>query len=144
MKHLKRFNENFNNQINKEEIINKVKFEFNDLEDAEDEVNYYVDLLTDLYNNGGQIYRLVFLDNPDDLRDDDLGKHWIMDTGVLDRFQEGLLGTAEGETPYLITANIEPKQIDIEESLNSFIALPLENEINLKYNPTDYSITTWS
>ena len=84
MKHLKRFNENFNNLIDKEEIINKVKFEFNDLEDAEDEVNYYVNLLTDLYNNGGQIYRLVFLDNPDDLREDDLGKHWIMDTGVLD------------------------------------------------------------
>ena len=144
MKHLKRFNEKFNNQINKEEIINKVKFEFNDLEDAEDEVNYYVDLLTDLYNNGGEIYRLVFLDNPDDLREDDLGKHWLMDTAVLDRFQEGLLGTAKGETPYLITANIEPKQIDIEESLSSFIALPLENEINLKYNPTDYSLTTWS
>ena len=144
MKHLKRFNENFNNEIDKEEIINKVKFEFNDIEDAEDEVNYYIDSLIDLYNNGGKIYRLVFLDNIEDLRKDDLGKHWVIDPGVFSRFEEGLVGTAEGETPYLITANIEPKQIDIEESISSFIALPLENEINLKYNPTDYSLAIWS
>ena len=76
-----------------------------------------------------------------------LGQHWIMDIGVLDRFQSGLESGAKenrpDSKPFLIEAEIEPGQIDLSSSLGQFLALPQENEINLKYQPKKFKIENW-
>lgn len=143
---IKKFNEynsNFNMLLGytKDELVELISGEFTDKEDAFDEVDYYVDLLEDLYNNGGIVYRLVFLNKKSDLNSDFLGKHWILDPATLDRFYNGLQsGETIGKIPYLITANINKNQIDVKSSIESFIQLPLENEINLNYDPKSYII----
>lgn len=125
----------------KKELINLVEGEFSNIQDAKDEVNYYVEGIFNLYDNGGEVYRLLFLNNESDLDTDNLGEHWILDPGTLDRFYHGLSsGDTKGDKPYLITAKIEPKQIDLKSSVEQFIQLPSENEINLLYQPVNYKI----
>ena len=131
----------------KEEIIQKIKNEFNSLEDAKFEVDCYVDSILNLQKSGGKVYRLVWLDKKSDLNTKKLGKHWVMDTGVLDRFESGLESGAKenrpDSKPFLIEAEVEPGQIDLNGSLSQFYALPQENEINLNYQPKKFKIKKW-
>jgi hypothetical protein len=116
------------------ELIELIKSEFG--EDSSDEVDIYINQLKDLYKNGGEVYRLVFLDNKRDL-DKDLGTHWVMDVGVFDRFYSSL-DNGDGRKPYLITGYIKPKQVDLNSSVDTFINLPHENEINLMSVPKKF------
>ena len=131
----------------KEDITQKVKYEFNTIEDAKFEVDIYIDSITNLQKLGGKVYRLVWLNKKSDLKTKKLGRHWVMDTGVLDRFQSGLESGAKenrpNSKPFLIEAEIEPGQIDLSSSLGQFLALPQENEINLKYQPKKFKIVKW-
>lgn len=131
----------------KEEIIQKVKYEFNSLEDAKFEVDIYIDSIINLQKSGGKVYRLVWLNKKSDLNVKKLGDYWVMDTGVLDRFESGLESGAKenkpDSKPFLIEGEVEPGQIDLGSSLGQFLALPQENEINLKYQPKKFKISKW-
>jgi hypothetical protein len=131
----------------KEEITQKIKYEFNSLEDAKVEVDIYIDSILNLQKSGGKVYRLIWLNKKSDLNTKKLGQHWIMDIGVLDRFQSGLESGAKenrpDSKPFLIEAEIEPGQIDLSSSLGQFLAIPQENEINLKYQPKKFKIVKW-
>ena len=82
-----------------------------------------------------------------DINSKKLGKHWVMDTGVLSRFEHGLESGAKenrpNSKPFLIIGEIDPGQIDIKSSIGQFLALPQENEINLKYQPKKFTIKRW-
>jgi len=123
-----------------DDIFKSVHNEFPDYEDAIFETDFYLRILKNLYENGGEIYRLVFLDNIKKLKKSDLGLHWTTDTGNFTRFYNTLRDNSDGKNGYLITANIEPEQVDVESSLDAFKSLPYENEINLKYQPKNYKI----
>jgi len=131
----------------KEELAQKIRKEFNSEEDARIEVDYYLDNILDLQDNGGFVFRLVWLKNKSKLKTKNLGKHWVMDPNVLDRFESGLesgaLDMNPDSKPYLIKAKIEPGQIDLESSLSQFLALPQENEINLKWQPKKFNLKKW-
>lgn len=142
MRYLKIF-EKFKGNIDREELAQKIKPEFSSIEDAREEVDIYIDCLTHLNKKGGKVYRLVWLKSKDNLKKN-LGKHWVMDIGVFDRFYHGIKNGEDGYKPYLITAKIEPNQIDIEDSINTFIQLPQENEVNLKNNPIKFKIEKWT
>jgi len=131
----------FLSNIDKEELIDKIKPEFNgDYDDSKLEVDDYIDRVEELYNNGGEVYRLVFLNKKEDLNTKDLGEHWTIDIGVFGRFFNSLESGRKGKFPFLITAQIEPKQIDVKNSVETFLQLPQENEILLKYPPKEYKI----
>jgi len=126
----------------KEEITQKIKYEFNSLEDAKFEVDIYIDSLIHLNKKGGKVYRLVWLKTKDKLKKN-LGVHWVMDVGVFDRFYNGIKHEEDGYKPYLIIGKIEPGQIDIESSISQFTQIPQENEVNLKFQPMKFKIKKW-
>jgi hypothetical protein len=112
--------------------------EFNgDKERAEEELKWYKGSIDHLQKNGGEIYRLIFLENLENLDDDNLGEHWTIEFSQLSNFYESL--KTEG-LPYLITGYLKPGQIDEYSSITTFMDLPHELEINLKSQPKKYKI----
>lgn len=138
MKHIKYFN-----QLNeKYSLSDEVRFfsEFDSKEDALQDLEYYTKTINELDQKGGDVYRLVFLDDLDDLDHSHLGKHWCIDLEQLQNFYSSL---SNGSHPYLIIAHIEPKQVDLDSFL-IYQELPHELEINLLSNPTNYSIQKYT
>jgi hypothetical protein len=49
-----------------------------------------------------------------------------------------------GDNPFIIEATINRKEIDIKSSINQFLELPYECEINLLKNPNKFNIYNYS
>ena len=130
---------------NLDELDNKERFisEFNDEDRAIEELEYYTDAIDELIKNGGEIYRLIFLEHLSDLNKNDLGYHWTFDRDNLSNFYNSLEVEDENMLPYLIIAQIEPNQIDEEISFGTFEELPHELEINLKTQPKRYKVVPY-
>jgi hypothetical protein len=127
-------------------IYDKLIEQIGDESWVEDEIQYYFNNLEDLYKNGGKVFRLVFLNDIDDLDSENLGNHWTGDPSNLSRFSD-MLGENElrtGDNPFIIEATINPKEIDIKSSINQFLELPYECEINLLKNPDKFKIYNYS
>lgn len=123
------------------ELNNPQRFisEFGDQERAEEELQWYSNAIEDLNKNGGEIYRLVFLDDLSDLNIEDLGEHWCVEESQLSNFYETLSGEHTGK-PYLITGYLKPGQVNVEMSYATFEQLPNELEVNLLSDPEKYEI----
>jgi len=121
-----------------DELLDSCISEFGSEEDGKYELDWYIDTLKDLYENGGEIYRIVKLPNENMLNKSKLGNHWVMDEGLFGR----VYGNVEGEYvnqddydedseyhPFVITAHVNPKSINVKFSLGAFNELPIEGEI---------------
>jgi len=145
MKHLKLY-ENFStNQqfvesfgFDYDELLQKCINVFGDEEIGQYELDWYIDSLKDLYDNGGEIYRIVTLSSTNDLNKSDLGNHWVMDEGCFTRTYGNIRDEHYNQDdydenleyfPFVITTHINPKSINIGFSLVSFGELPEEGEI---------------
>lgn len=128
-----------------EKLIQRCENEFGDREDAEYEVEWYVTELMNIYYNGGKLYRIVMLPNKNKLNKEKLGNYWVTDEGILPRVIGSAIDTSEVNVslsyifdneeeydyfyPFVITALVKPKSVDIKKSLSAFKELPLEGEI---------------
>jgi hypothetical protein len=116
-------------------ILQKCENSFND--DAQTEVDWYINELMNLYYNGGQVYRIVSLKNKKKL-DNNLGNHWTTDEGMFDRIYGNILPENLKLKPYVVTAYIKPKSVNVEGSLNAFEELPEEGEIYIDDNVAQF------
>ena len=149
MRNLKGFNKYFENTkfdildsstYVYDDIVSAVSSEFGSIEDGRFETDLYLNTLSDLYNNGGTIYRLVFVNSEKQIDTNNIGNCWTYDVGCFDRFYNNI---SNGKKPFLITAQITPKQIDIDISIGCFIALPQEGEINILGKPISFEISSY-
>ena len=156
MKNLKTYKEIFESRIiddvDYEDNLEIIDNHFIDMERSKEELDYYLETIKNLQENGGEIYRLVFIVDEEHLDKDKLGDHWNI-TGDFSSFYNSLAddipdyidedGNGYEQKPYMIIANIKPGIIDINGSLEQFVELPYEYEILLTEEPTDYKIITY-
>jgi len=127
------------------EYLEELKLNTNwDDERAREDLDYYIDKVSELQNNGGHIYRLVWLFDEKNLDSENLGDHWNID-GDFDNFYGNLENRESDENgnerkPYLIIAKIKPGNINIDDSFQYYTELPNELEINLNENPTNFKL----
>lgn len=90
-----------------------------------------------IHRRGGTLYRLVFLETPDDLKAESLGQHWVMDPYQIYQFIEGgdfrLNGEHRNLHEYLIVAKVKAGAISIPATIGDYWN---EQEVYLK-NPSD-------
>lgn len=120
-------------------------------EDPYDIASYYYDTVENIDNNGGDVYRLVFLNDIEELNINNLGESWSIDKVHFENFAHSLhrnfvLDTEDKDerlkrmsmTPYLITATLDPNKIDWEKSIDIFSYMYYyEYEVILNSNPID-------
>jgi hypothetical protein len=119
-----------------EVILQKCENSFHD--DAQNEVDWYINELMNLYINGGEVYRIVSLKNKKKIDDNNLGNHWTSDEGMFDRIYGNILPENPKLKPYVITAYVKPKSVNVEGSLSAFEELPEEGEIYIDSNVAQF------
>lgn len=121
---------------------------FGDKEFGMDEVDWYLSSLMELYYNGGEIYRIVTLSNKNKLNKSNLGNHWVIDEGCFTRTYGNIRDEYYNRDdydedleyfPFVITAYIKPKSINIQFSLGAFEELPEEGEIYIENGVPKFS-----
>ncbi len=133
-----------------EELVQQCEYVFGDVESAKDEVEWYLNTLMNLYYNGGEIYRIVTLRSQETLNKNNLGNHWVMDEGqfvrVYDNIEQEFLNMLEDDEdeddhnwlPYVVTATIKSKSINIKFSIEAFKELPEEGEIYIENGTSEF------
>ena len=119
----------------------RFKSEFSDDTDAVQDLKYYTDMINNLQENGGLVYRLIFLEDVSNLDTDDLGEHWCLEYTQLSNFYDSLNSDMnEDMLPYYITGYLKPGQINEDYSYGSYEELPHELEVNLISDPEKYEL----
>ena len=138
-----KFNKFQLNEKSIEELGNPDRFksEFSDEDDAIQDLKWYTETIDKLYQNGGNVYRLVFLQDMSDLNTDDLGEHWCVELNQLSNFYDSL--EDNDGLPYLITGHLEAGQVDNDQSYVSYEELPHELEVNLTSDPEKYEVRAY-
>lgn len=93
-------------------------------------IRWVKDLPEELY-----LYRVLYLDDEDQINYDELGSHYSQDRTDLinNHYDRGsIFGHGQGEDGYLITVKAPKSEIDVMETLNNNILYPHEKEITLK------------
>lgn len=85
----------------------------------EDSINNALWTLYDiekLYNNGGNIYRVIWLDSEDEFDKNDLGTHWLANKGDISSIVSlfSIRDDKSGD-PYYIKAYTPPKNVSIPD-----------------------------
>ena len=148
LKEYANFDHNYSDLLSDNEYLSyledlKISTDWDD-DKAKDDLDYYLDTLENLIKNGGQIYRLVWLFSKEDLNTDNLGDHWTIEPdfgnfyGNLENVEEDDDGNRT--KPYLIIAQIEPNNVNLDDSLSYYTELPNELEINIIKQPTNYKL----
>lgn len=100
---------------------------------ATETLERHLDNVKRLYENGGILYRLMFLESKEKINKNKLGRHWVADEYVLDDIRNSLLNAVRSEKDpdyeYIITIKIPPKNVDVENSISQFIENPTEEEM---------------
>ena len=80
------------------------------------------------------LYRVLYLDDVNDINYDELGSHYSQDRTDLinNHHNRGSIYGDMGEYPYLITVKVPKSEVDVMETLNNNILYPHEKEITLK------------
>lgn len=80
------------------------------------------------------LYRLLYLDDVNNIDYDELGSHYSQDRTVLidNHYSRGSIYGDMGEHAYLITVKVPKSEVDVMETLNNNILYPNEEEITLK------------
>ena len=96
----------------------------------------WISRMIDIENNGGEIYRLVYLKDENSLNKKEPGAHWTTDKWVIsdyynDYFQQNYTQQAQGKKPYIITAKIPSGLVkfqDLSRSREQEIYIPNKNQ----------------
>ena len=81
------------------------------------------------------LYRVLYLDDVNDINYDELGSHYSQDrTDLINNHHNrgSIYGHGQGEYAYLITVKVPKSEVDVMETLNNNILYPHEKEITLK------------
>ncbi len=81
------------------------------------------------------LYRVLYLDDVNDINYDELGSHYSQDrTDLINNHHDrgSIYGHGQGEYAYLITVKVPKSEVDVMETLNNNILYPHEKEITLK------------
>ena len=80
------------------------------------------------------LYRVLYLDDVNDINYDELGSHYSQDRTDLinNHYDRGSIYGDMGEHAYLITVKVPKSEVDVMETLNNNILYPHEKEITLK------------
>ena len=81
------------------------------------------------------LYRVLYLDDVNDINYDELGSHYSQDRTDLinNHYDRGsIYGHGQGEDAYLITVKVPKSEVDVMDTLNNNILYPHEKEITLK------------
>jgi hypothetical protein len=80
------------------------------------------------------LYRVLYLDDVNDINYDELGSHYSQDRTDLinNHYDRGSIYGDMGEHTYLITVKVPKSEVDVMETLNNNILYPHEKEITLK------------
>lgn len=96
------------------------------------EVRKYLKKLKQLWDEGGEIYRIVFAKSFDEIDLKNAGTHWLAFSSGIDE-NAGYLGTqpavAGDLNAYILVGAVPPRTIDIECSMYQFQEYPMEIEI---------------
>ena len=80
------------------------------------------------------LYRVLYLDDINDINYDELGSHYSQDRTDLinNHYDRGSIYGDMGEHAYLITVKVPKSEVDVMDTLNNNILYPHEKEITLK------------
>lgn len=116
-------------KIDKEKLLHDLMvMDFNP-NDAEDELNYYLEWFKSLPNEL-KLYRIVFADDKSKIDTKQPGKHFSIDKENLLAHHDYTYGY--GENKYLISVLVNKSLVDPQETISNNILYPNENEITLK------------
>lgn len=104
---------------------------YGDEEKANDELENYKSAVDRLIKDGGEVYRVIFANSPEEINSDNFGNHWTTDQGNIEDYIENIWGYyGEGKKrAYLITAIVGPNNIDIKDV--NVDGEPSEKEVNI-------------
>ena len=104
---------------------------YGDEEKANDELESYKYAVDRLIKDGGEVYRVIFANSPEEINSDNFGNHWTTDQGNIEDYIENIWGYyGEGKKrAYLITAIVGPNNIDIKDV--NVDGEPSEKEVNI-------------
>jgi hypothetical protein len=77
------------------------------------------------------LYRVVFVDNPNDINQNQPGDHYVLNKRDLERSHYKQTHVGHGN-PYLITVKAPKSMVDFETTIDNRIKYPHEKEITLK------------
>ena len=119
----------------KDFIVYALNTGFDDEESAKDHLEYLVKLFNKLPDTI-KLYRLVFLSKKSDLREKELGSHYVLEkkTLIKNHYDVMLYNYSEFEDskPYVMVVETPKNKIDFYETIRNNLAYPNEQEITLK------------
>jgi hypothetical protein len=78
-----------------------------------------------------KLYRVVFVDDPKQIDQVNVGSHYVMKMGDLEQSHHQISHVGGGQ-PYILTVKADKTLIDIPTTLSNNMQYPHENEITLK------------
>lgn len=118
-----------NEAINKKRLLKKLGEMGFDEESAVSEMEYLIDYVDNLPETV-KLFRILSVDNVDDINKDELGSHYS--TSKKDLVSSHSYVSEFGEKKYLVSVESPKKLIDIQSTLENRILYPNEQEITLK------------
>lgn len=107
---------------------------YNDVDEAYEDLVEKVDEWKKLPDTI-KLYRIIGVENEDDINLDELGEHWVLYKWMLDGDLLGSIGDDLWEDtyePYVVEALVPKSEIDVKQTIIQNLSFPNENEINLK------------
>ena len=123
-----------------DEALSDLTDNYGDINTAKERLDWYLQDIGNIQINICTLYRLVFLKNLNELRNNDLGEYWTVYKDDISRYYHNIYVEDENMKPYLIIGKFEPNSIDIKSSLLQFSQIPDEYEVNIIKQPIDYKI----
>ena len=121
--------------LSKNAIAKFVKIGLNSIYDDEDmaltDLKEHVKLLNSL-PNPVKLYRVVFLENENQLNRDNPGSHYVMNRQLLEKTHSTQAHLGAKGKPYMLTVLAPLILIDVNETLSARMQYPHESEITLK------------
>lgn len=118
-----------NETINKKRLLKKLEEMGFDKEDALSELEYLVDYVENLPEKV-KLYRILSLDDINDINKDELGSHYSI--SKKDLVSSHSYVSEFGEKKYLVSVEVLKNLIDVQSTLENRILYPNEKEITIK------------
>ena len=118
-----------NEAINKKRLMKKLEEMGFDKESAVSELDYLIDYVDNLPETI-KLFRILSVDNVNDINKDELGSHYS--TSKKDLMSSHSYVSEFGENKYLVSVEVPKKLIDVQSTLENRILYPNELEITLK------------
>ena len=89
---------------------------YGDYEKAKQILDNYIWSVDSIYEHGGELHRVIFIDDIAEFNSTDLGKHWTVDPEVIKTYPHttaaSVGGSGKKKHDVLITAQVEPHNIE--------------------------------